>query len=164
MKILVLSDSHGYTSDIELAIRKHKKAEVIAFCGDGHRDIEEVQRKYPDKTFLKVRGNCDWGCDNALLMTIELGGKKLLLTHGHAQYVKEGLEHLISLGHRENADIVLFGHTHHQLTTADSKMLIMNPGSIGFNKEYGLVEIDESTGTITATEYPDSKYGNVVIK
>ena len=66
-------------------------------------------------------------------------------------------------GQQEKADIVLFGHTHHQLTTAESRMLIMNPGSVGFGGQYGLIDIDEKTGKITALEYPDSQYGPVVI-
>ena len=158
MKILVFSDSHSYRTELKHAIKKHKKAEVIVFCGDGHKDIAEMKQ-----LFLCVRGNCDWYCDDALLQTIHLCGKKILITHGHMQFVKEGLSHLTALGHKEKADIVLFGHTHHQLTTADGKMLIMNPGSVGYHQEYGLIEIDEATGKITATEYPNNQFGSVVI-
>jgi len=163
MKILVFSDSHGNSSDMSRAIRYHKDAKVIIFCGDGHGDIEKLQQKYSDKTFLIVRGNCDWYCDHPLMMTYTVCGKKLLITHGHAQMVKSDLTHLTTLGHKENADIVLFGHTHHQLTTADSRMLICNPGSVGYNEEYALIEIDETSGRIIATEYPDNQFGSVVI-
>lgn len=164
MKLLVFSDSHGNYSDMKHAIRRHKSAEVIFFCGDGQNDIQEMQAEFPERQFYSVKGNCDWYCDFPLLMTVTLCGKKILMTHGHAQYVKEGIYRLACLGHQENADIVLFGHTHHQLTTTDGKMLIMNPGSIGYDECYGMIEIDEATGKLTATEYPDSRYGPVVIK
>ena len=45
-------------------------------------------------------------------------------------------------------DLIIGGHTHHQLTTADGRMLIMNPGSIGFGGQFGVIEIDEATGRI----------------
>lgn len=163
MKILVFSDSHGNDYKMALAVKKHKDANAIIFCGDGHRDIEDLRKTFPKKNIFAVRGNCDWCNDLPLLMTVELGGKKILVTHGHAQYVKEGLDRLTRLGHSENADIVLFGHTHRSLTTADSRMLIMNPGSIGFDGCYGIIDIDEATGTITANEYPEN-YGPVIIK
>ena len=49
MKILVFSDSHGNDHRMALAVKKHKTAEVIIFCGDGHRDIEDLQRTFPKK-------------------------------------------------------------------------------------------------------------------
>ncbi|MBQ9461296.1 MAG: YfcE family phosphodiesterase [Clostridia bacterium] len=163
MKILVFSDSHGNEKPMMLALRKHKDAELIVFCGDGHHDFEDLQRTFPKKTYLAVRGNCDWNCQKPMLLTYTVAGKKLMVSHGHAQYVKEGLSRLIALGHKEQADILLFGHTHSQLTTADSRMLIMNPGSIGFGGQYGIIEIDEPSGRITAIEYPDNEFGPVII-
>ena len=163
MKLLVFSDSHQNETSLFHAIRHHKDVSHIFFCGDGHGDIETMQKKFPDKTFYIVRGNCDWCCDHALMQTITLAGKKLLITHGHAQMVKSGIDHLISVGHHEQADIVLYGPTHQQLTTADSRMLVCNPGSVGYMEEYAIIEIDETTGKITATEYPDNHYGPVII-
>ena len=61
--------------------------------------------------------------------------------------------------HRQGKRIEIrlcFGHTHQQLTSAEGAMLIMNPGSIGCDGEYGMIEIDENTGIVTATEYPRS--------
>ena len=163
MKILVFSDSHGNEKFLLNAVRKHKNADIIVFCGDGHREISDLQRTLPNKVYLAVRGNCDWNCSYPMLLTYTAAGKKLLITHGHAHYVKDGLSRLVALAHKEEADILLFGHTHHQLTTADGRMLIMNPGSIGFGGQFGVIEIDEATGRITATEYPDSQYGPVII-
>ena len=164
MKIIVFSDSHGSFDEMSRALRRHKGIDVVAFCGDGHRDILEIQKQFPDKAYLAVKGNCDWYCDFANLITITLCNKKILVCHGHMQGVKEGLNRLVYLGQQEKADIILFGHTHHQLTTAESGMLILNPGSIGYNSTYSIVDIDENSGTITANEYPNDKYGPVIIK
>ena len=163
MKILVFSDSHGNASEMSRIVRKNKNAQVIVFCGDGHRDIEALQAQFPDKQYYCVKGNCDWYADFPALMTVTLCNKKFIITHGHCQYVKQGTHHLISLGHQEKADIILFGHTHKQLTTVEEGILIINPGSIGYNKEYTTIETDEKTGRITVREYPDEQYGPVII-
>lgn len=162
MKILVLSDSHGKTTELETAIRLNSAAEVVIFCGDGHSDIEDMRYTFPEKMFISVRGNCDW-CHNANdSEEITLCGKKIFVTHGHIYGVKQGLSRLTAYGHSINADIVLFGHTHQQIVTVDGSMLIMNPGSLGYNAEYGIIEIDDS-GKITAQEYPPYSLGKTVI-
>lgn len=163
MKILVFSDSHNNPSAMEHILRKRKHIDAVIFCGDGHEDIAQMQRKFPDKPFFCVKGNCDWYCDFATLQTVTLCGKKLLITHGHIQYVKQGTDHLVSLGKREAADIILFGHTHRQLTTVEEGILLINPGSIGYDDSYSLLEIDEKTGRMVVTEYPDDQYGPVII-
>ncbi|MFR3419646.1 MAG: metallophosphoesterase family protein [Eubacterium sp.] len=42
---------------------------------------------------------------------------------------------------RRNADIVLFGHTHNQYTEYLDGLYIMNPGSVGMNGDYGVIDI-----------------------
>lgn len=163
MIILVFSDSHGSASEMNRIIRRNKSANVIAFCGDGHGDIEKLQAQYPEKQFYCVKGNCDWYCDFPSLLTVTLCGKKFVITHGHCQYVKQGTDHLVSLGRQENADIILFGHTHSQLTTVEDGILLVNPGSVGYHSEYTTIEIDEKTGRITVREFPDEQYGPVII-
>ena len=163
MKIVVFSDSHGNLSDMDFVLRRRKHIDAVLFCGDGHEDIARMQKKYPDKQYYAVKGNCDWYCDYPTLLTVTLGGKKLLLTHGHCQYVKQGTDHLVSLAHQENADIVVFGHTHHQLTTVEEGILLINPGSVGYDECYSLLQIDDKTGRIVVTEFPDDQYGPVII-
>ena len=77
--------------------------------------------------------------------------------------VKQSTERLINVGRQNGCDIVLFGHTHKQLTTVEGGMLVLNPGSIGYGGRYSIIEIDEKTGKIKATEYPDDDYGPVII-
>ncbi len=156
MKILVFSDSHGDLESMVSAMKKHRKAEVVIFCGDGVRDFSQLRIKFPDKMYYGVTGNCDWYSDYPSYDEIELCCKKIFLTHGHMFGVKNGLSRIIDLGRSNGFDIVLFGHTHQQVTSAEGAMLIMNPGSIGCEGEYGIIEIDERTGMVTATEYPRS--------
>lgn len=164
MKILVFSDSHGDIFNMKDALKRHRKAEVVIFCGDGHSDIQEIQRQFPDKMYLCVKGNCDWYCDFPLLATINLCGKKLLITHGHVQSVKDTFYRLLTLAKQEQADIAVFGHTHTRLTTVEDGILLVNPGSIGYHEEYSTIDIAESDGTITVSEYPYNQYGDVVVR
>ena len=112
MKILVFSDTHGDVTKMERAIRSHSDAEAIIHCGDGETDVEYVKRNFPDRAFLNVKGNCDWGSSLDPTLEITLEGKKIFVTHGHLYNAKMGLQNLIYAGKEKNADIVLYGHTH----------------------------------------------------
>lgn len=164
MKIIAFSDSHGDHMPMIDAMKKHKNAEIVVFCGDGYRDIIEVQKQFPNKTYFCVKGNCDWYCDFANLLTTTLGGKKILVTHGHIQRVKESLMHLAYLGRQENANIIFYGHTHDQLTVLEDNMILVNPGSISYANQYATVEIDENTGETTVKEFPPNKFGTFKVK
>ena len=162
MKILVLSDSHGETEELENVIRSNSAAEIVIFCGDGNGDIEAMRYVFPEKMFISVRGNCDWCCNAPDKEEITLCGKKIFVTHGHIYGVKQGLSRITAFGHNINADIVLFGHTHQQIVTVDGSMILMNPGSLGFNAEYGIIDIDDN-GKITTEEYPPYSLGKVTL-
>lgn len=162
MKILVFSDSHSESDMLPEIIQSNSTAEVVVFCGDGYNDIDHLRYAFPEKMFITVRGNCDWCCNAPDKEEITLNNKKILITHGHIFGVKDGLSRITAYGHSINADIVLFGHTHQQLVTVDGSMLLMNPGSFGFNGQYGIIEIDDN-GKITATEYPPYALGKVTL-
>ena len=140
------------------AIRKHRHAEVILFCGDGLREFSELRVLYPEKAFYGVTGNCDWYSSEPAYQELTLCGKRIFMTHGHLFGVKDGLSRISNMGRSNGFDIVVFGHTHQQVTSAEGTMVLMNPGSIGYQGEYGMLEIDEKTGMVTATEYPKSDF------
>lgn len=89
-----------------------------------------VKAKFPEKTFLQVRGNCDWGCDLPVDAEITLEGKKIFYTHGYTHNVKYGLYNVCCAAREKKADIVLFGHTHQALTEYDDGLYILNPGEL----------------------------------
>lgn len=151
MKCLVFSDSHGSSYYMNRAIEMHPDAEVIFFLGDGLSDIERVSESYPEKAFLAVRGNNDYSSvfRNSQVMKVDsitLEGKKILFTHGDLYSVKYSRSFLIGLGVREEADIVLFGHTHIPMecyvSDAARPLYLFNPGSIsGASATYGVINI-----------------------
>ena len=54
MKLLVLSDSHGYTRRLTEALDAHPDARDVVFLGDGERDLEEVEWTYPDLSLIHI--------------------------------------------------------------------------------------------------------------
>lgn len=141
MRILVISDSHGRTSALREVLELHGAPDVI-FLGDGLRDIEEMESLYPDRRFYKVAGNCDFGAAEPLTGRLEIAGRRIFYTHGHAYHVKYGLRELKDAARRDGADIVLYGHTHAAFSEYDDGLYVMNPGAVsGSDACYGLVDI-----------------------
>ncbi len=163
MKIIVFSDSHGDVASIKEALRKHRSADVVLFCGDGCRDAAAAVSGHNDKVLYSVCGNNDWYCNEPNFLIVELAGKKIFMTHGHLFGVKQGTDRITELGRQNGSDIIVFGHTHKQLTTVKCGMLLLNPGSIGYSGNYSIIEIDETTGKMKAVEYPNDKFGPVIL-
>ena len=146
MKILVFSDSHGRAHQIDKALSIHKgKADLIIFLGDGLDDIDLIAQKYPDIMIYKVRGNCDFMCNDVAYQGIlDIDGIRVMVCHGHKYNVKSDTDTLLYAGLENEVDAILFGHTHCALDTAmqiNCRWLrLFNPGSIGMSYSYGVLE------------------------
>jgi putative phosphoesterase len=156
VRIVVFSDTHGETWNFESAIELQKHAEYFIFLGDGLRTAEDVIALYPDKKFLIVAGNCDFGSTHPTESEIVLGGKRIFYTHGHEYQVKYGLSNVIYEAKRRGADILLFGHTHVAFTSYDDGLYIMNPGSLGHPNEgkpsFGVIDINDGSIFLNVVE------------
>jgi hypothetical protein len=143
MKLVVFSDSHGRPSPM-IETAEQEQPDLILFLGDGEADISRLQWALPQIPVVAVAGNCDYGRELPLDRVLEVEGKKIFLCHGHTRGVKQGLGGLIAEGHRQGADLALYGHTHLPKTDWDGNMTILNPGTIGSigKKTYGVVEIE----------------------
>ncbi len=147
--ILVFSDTHGDITDAKKVIQQFPQAEVILHLGDYVGDAGLLQKMFPEKTVIGVSGNCDtFGNREAYPdeRTYQVGGKTLLLVHGHRLGVKDGYEKLVHRAKTLKADLTLFGHTHLAVDTQESGCHLLNPGSLTFPKNvnygtYALVEI-----------------------
>ncbi len=159
MDFLVFSDSHGKMNNIcEAFSRQVRRPDAIMFLGDGIRDVSYCE--FGDIPVYSVGGNCDSLYLSAGLckseMIITLGGKRILLTHGHACSVKHGLAGLVAEARKKEIDIALFGHTHEPLAKQlpageteygvilDKPLYLMNPGSIGdySSPSFGCITVD----------------------
>lgn len=142
MRILVVSDTHGDLVPLKRAVLSQTKAEVVIHLGDGEGDADLAARSFPEKMFLQVRGNCDWGSQLPPAGEFEAAGAKIFYTHGHLYGVKSGDYRIISEARERGAKILLFGHTHQAREDYEDGLYIMNPGRLsGWEPSYGTIDI-----------------------
>lgn len=142
MRILVVSDSHNNSFNLDRIIRCQPSAEVVIFLGDGERDMYRCGIHLIDKHVIKVKGNCDLYSELDANITQVIEGKKFFITHGYLENVKFGIDNLIYKGQEKGADIILYGHTHIPVSKYIDGVYIFNPGSV-FNGEYGYIDITD---------------------
>lgn len=158
MNILVFSDSHGRASNMMEALKRQvKRPDAVVFLGDGLIDISycDVQ----GAALFVVEGNCDYwyrgytDLKSEKEILINLGGKRIMMVHGHEYGVKSGLARIVKAAAEKNVDIVLFGHTHQALEKylpageteygfeLEKPLWLFNPGAAE-ESFFGCVEID----------------------
>lgn len=147
MKILVVSDTHGRDGNLEKVMRKVKPIDTLIHCGDveGREDYISALAQCPS---YMVAGNNDFfsGLDREI--ELDLGGHRILVTHGHNYGVNMDLSLIIEEAAARKKDIVLFGHTHKPVITYRNAVAAVNPGSLSFPRQdgrrpsYAIMEID----------------------
>ena len=142
MKILVFSDSHN---DIISMVRtvENNRPDMIIHLGDNYNDAQILKTKFPEIHFETVVGNCDFESAHTIKI-FEVEGIKFFITHGHLYGVKTRMDRLIKKGCEEQADIVLFGHTHKAYLSKENGMWVINPGIINkiFTPTYAQIIIE----------------------
>lgn len=129
MRILVISDTHGNFPLAFKACSLADQFDALIHLGDGADDaalLEDVL----EVAVIHVAGNCDVGSASPRELLWECEGKKLLLVHGDAYGVKNGLARLEKRAREAGADAVLFGHSHRATITTLSGILAVNPGTL----------------------------------
>lgn len=145
MRILVMSDSHGSVDKMVRCVEL-TEPDCILHLGDCVRDAERLQDRFPHIPMTLVPGNCDYGCFDDAEKLIELGGKRILMMHGHTRGVKYDLQRACYAAREFGADILLFGHTHRPLVDFDGSLYVMNPGTVGGrgnSPTYGVITIND---------------------
>lgn len=145
MKLVVFSDSHGYTKKLETAASMHTDADLFVFLGDGIRDAERVFERFGGIPSTIVKGNCDslFSASHLSECTLDLAEARVMCTHGHLYGVKSGLGALCNAAKQKNAALALYGHTHTPLETRTDGIVMFNPGSVA-QGSYGIVYIEKS--------------------
>lgn len=146
-KVLVVSDSHGLTRELEVLRERHlDEVDLMIHCGDSELMADEKSIG----GYLTVMGNCDYGGSYPLETTTEIAGRKFFITHGHKYSVKSSLMNLKYKAVEVGANIACFGHSHLLGAEVIGGTLFLNPGSIRlprerFEKTYVILELlDES--------------------
>lgn len=154
MKVLLLSDSHGLTKELEDIRNRHKdEVDFLLHCGDSELPAASSALA----PYKGVRGNCDFdsGLPNEIIE--DINGNTLYMTHGHLYNVKVTLMNLKYRALEVNAKIVCYGHTHIAGAEIIDNIVLINPGSIRLpmvrkQKTYAILNVEESLAKITFYE------------
>lgn len=126
MLVGVISDTHGSSASIDMALKKLPDADVWLHLGDNVHDAEYMRAK--GQNVCLVRGNCDFSNDE--LERIEVfEDARVFMTHGHQYGVDYDRTLLTYRAEELMCNVALYGHTHISLIEASGGLLIVNPGS-----------------------------------
>jgi putative phosphoesterase len=139
-KLLVISDTHGSVLVLRTVLKWAKDRlppnDTIccaAFCGDGISDLQQAAAAigfYSDWKYVK--GNNDYDAHSVVDSTVfNFADHRFYLCHGHRHNLYSGYFSLVNAAQSNDADIVLFGHTHIPLCKRENNILLVNPGSAG---------------------------------
>lgn len=122
-RVAVLSDSHGILRPEVLEIVR--KAELALHAGD-IADQRTFDRLKAVNKVIAVRGNADgeWAGSLPDEAFFELHGKKIYMVHNRKK----------ASAKMDEADIVIFGHSHKYEEKSNNGRLLLNPGSCGASR------------------------------
>jgi hypothetical protein len=133
MKIGIVSDTHNMKPSIDKAIPYLKNCDLIIHAGDKFADSKYIHNE-TKVDIIAVKGNCDFeDVEEEILFEVE--EKTILLCHGDKYAVKYGIDKLEEVAKKNNADIVIFGHTHIPLQIKKDDILYINPGSTSIPRQ-----------------------------
>ena len=147
MRILITSDSHRNTLALKRAAESAKPFDAFIFLGDGEDDYNAVTMSLAGIDTYAVRGNNDYDSRLVRTATVEIGGRRFLLTHGHRYGIKRGFEDLADAADQNNCTVALFGHTHRRHFSQMNGVYLFNPGSVALPRDgqppsYGIITIE----------------------
>ena len=127
--IIILSDTHGNRRAIEKLYPLFEENDYIIHLGDGNKDMSEVYRAFPNKTFV-CNGNCDFSTAYSKdEWVLEIENCKILCCHGHKYRVKTGTDALKQEALSRGCNVALYGHTHRAEVEQNENLTVMNPGN-----------------------------------
>lgn len=136
MRIVIFSDTHNSFAAADQIFKQNKDvSDNFLFLGDGTEEVEHLRPFYPEKNIYCVSGNCDHGTAPQH-MTLELGGIRIFMTHGHHYNVRDSVDMVYKRGREERATLILFGHTHCRYHKYMSGVHLLNPGSASQPKDF----------------------------
>lgn len=139
MPILITSDIHGNTKNLNKLLKKHPNIKTHLNAGDSQLSLDYLKAN----NIISVLGNTDADFNLDKYQLLLINHKKILLVHGHEFNVKQSLINLSEFAKKLKADIVIFGHTHIPFNKTINNILYINPGSLGFDNTYVILNENE---------------------
>lgn len=147
MKIGVISDSHGETSSVKLALGMIDRmgVELTIHCGDVGEDVlpllkgrkvHFVQGNMDDPVRLREMPRDPHHEFHEQFGALVLAGKRVAFLHGHDVKI---LHRTINSG---DWDVVCHGHTHAFSQSVEGRTLVVNPGALGRTQNPSMAVVD----------------------
>lgn len=147
MRVLIVSDTHRDNENYFKVIEKIQDIDMVIHCGDAEGSEYTISEAAGCETHI-VMGNNDFFSDLPREIETEIGGYRVLITHGHTYCVSMGNERIKEEAVLRGFDIVIYGHTHRPLVDVDDEVIALNPGSLSYPRQEGrkpsymIMEID----------------------
>lgn len=138
MKILIVSDSHGRNTYLNMVLDKIQDIDLLIHLGDLEGTEDYIEAMVPCRVEM-VSGNNDYFTCIDREKMIQLGTYTVFMTHGHRYGVNFGTEDIKEEARRRGADIVMFGHTHKPCIDTSDDIIAINPGSIAQPRQQGRI-------------------------
>ena len=137
-KLLVFSDTHGNTTALKAVFNWAKERTLpndsicaAAFLGDGINDLQYAADATGfDCNWIQVRGNNDYGIQESDTRIFNFVNYRFFICHGHHYSLYGGYHPLVSAARYNDANVVLFGHTHVPYHKTLNGVHLINPGCI----------------------------------
>ena len=89
MKVMIISDTHSHEENLEKILQEEGMPDHLIHLGDSEKG-EHAIRNLVTCPLHMVAGNCDFFSNLPKTQIIEIGGQRILITHGHYYYVSVG--------------------------------------------------------------------------
>ncbi len=139
MKILVVSDTHGYVDNLERVLAREKNVEMMIHCGDVEGDERYIRERTGYYPCCIVKGNNDYFSDLPKEVVFDIYKYKIMVTHGHTYGVSMSTVGLREEARKRGVQIVVFGHTHRPFLEEKNGITLLNPGSLTYPRQSGRV-------------------------
>ncbi len=129
MKFLLVSDNHGQVAPLKALVEKYPQQDFYLHAGDSELSPAQLV------PYQVVAGNNDYYYDFPNYLIITKDNIRILLIHGHQVYSFDRVKKLVEQAKQLNCQIVCFGHTHRPFEQLIDDVLVLNPGSLRYNRD-----------------------------
>lgn len=129
MKFLLVSDNHGRLDVLAELVKMYPNLDYYLHAGDSEQPPEAL------KDYQAVTGNNDYYYDFPNHLILSLNNVSVLLIHGHQYYMGTRVKDLVKQAKKLKCQVVCFGHTHRPYQEVVDDVLVLNPGSLRYNRD-----------------------------
>lgn len=144
-EIIIVSDNHGNADILQQILAHYPNADAYIHCGDSELPPSMTQ------PFRVVTGNTDTHLGYPEMSVIDVKGIRCLITHSHTLPFGKTHETLVYQALEKGCTVACYGHTHRPFFQEINGVLVINPGSLAYNRDGSM----ESYGRLV---FEDGRY------